>query len=252
VDQSTREAIVANAHKLSRIAPERIAAELRTMLAAPTRVAALDLLDGLHLSEVVFRTLPASHRRTSTYVALLPGEASFANVMAAAVLARFDRPAAALAPAAVKKVDAEFRHTLKLSNDELLAIRTTLDVGSLLLDEAMPGVPAMKRYLARPHADDGRRLLATLIDDADLGLRAAAVEAAFASFAPETVAPPPFVTGDDLQSLGYAPGPAFKVALDTAYDAQLDGSVTSRDAALSLARDRMARVARPAPGGRSA
>lgn len=252
VEQTTREAIVANAPKLARIAPERIAGELRTMLAASTRVAALDLLDGLGLSDVIFRTLPASGRPTSSYVARLPDDPSFTNVMAAVVLARFERPSDALAPAAVKTVDAELRRTLKLSNDELLAIRTALEVGTLLRGESIPGVPAMKRYLARPFADEGRRLLATLVDDADLGPRAAAVEATFASFAPETIAPPPFVTGDDLQSLGYAPGPAFKVALDAAYDAQLDGTVTSREHALSLARDRMAQAARPAPGGRSA
>ena len=56
------------------------------------------------------------------------------------------------------------------------------------------------------------------------------------------VAPVPFVTGDDLTAAGLAPGPVFKRVLEAAYDAQLEGRVSSREQgialALQLARDK--------------
>jgi hypothetical protein len=49
-------------------------------------------------------------------------------------------------------------------------------------------------------------------------------------------APPPLLTGDDLIALGRTPGPDFKRLLDAAYDAQLEGSLTTRQQALAWAK----------------
>jgi poly(A) polymerase len=46
--------------------------------------------------------------------------------------------------------------------------------------------------------------------------------------------PKPFVSGNDLISLGIPPGPRFKVLLEKIRDAQLDGRVTDRESSLSL------------------
>ena len=48
--------------------------------------------------------------------------------------------------------------------------------------------------------------------------------------------PPPLITGDDLKSLGLAPGPLYKELLDTVREAQLEGKVKTRDEALELVR----------------
>ncbi|QQE12785.1 hypothetical protein JD969_04795 [Planctomycetota bacterium] len=48
--------------------------------------------------------------------------------------------------------------------------------------------------------------------------------------------PDPLVTGDDLVKLGFKPSPAFKVILNKAYDAQLEGLITTRENALQLLR----------------
>ena len=50
-------------------------------------------------------------------------------------------------------------------------------------------------------------------------------------------APVPLITGDDLTAAGLSPGPVFKRVLDAVYDEQLEGRVTTRDAALKLALD---------------
>ena len=47
-------------------------------------------------------------------------------------------------------------------------------------------------------------------------------------------APPPFISGDDLTAAGLTPGPVFKRALDDAYDAQLEGRVTTKEQAMDL------------------
>ena len=49
----------------------------------------------------------------------------------------------------------------------------------------------------------------------------------------------PFVTGDDLRELGYAPGPNYGEVLQATLDAQLDGAVTDRERALEFAQARM-------------
>ena len=48
-------------------------------------------------------------------------------------------------------------------------------------------------------------------------------------------APAPLITGDDLTAAGAVPGPKFKLALDAAYDAQLEGRIQTREQAMELA-----------------
>jgi putative nucleotidyltransferase with HDIG domain len=49
--------------------------------------------------------------------------------------------------------------------------------------------------------------------------------------------PSPLVNGRDLIALGIQPGPRFKKLLDRAFDAQLDGTITDREAALIHLRE---------------
>jgi poly(A) polymerase len=51
---------------------------------------------------------------------------------------------------------------------------------------------------------------------------------------PEKIRPRPLVTGDDLIAAGHAPGPKFREILNAVEDAQLEGRLASRDAALEF------------------
>jgi tRNA nucleotidyltransferase/poly(A) polymerase len=62
---------------------------------------------------------------------------------------------------------------------------------------------------------------------------------------PEKVHPPRLLTGDDLKRLGYAPGPLFSEILHSLEDAQLEGHVQDREAALEFV---YRRFRHPAPG----
>jgi poly(A) polymerase len=57
---------------------------------------------------------------------------------------------------------------------------------------------------------------------------------------PEQVRPPRILTGDDLVRLGYRPGPIFKAILDAVEEAQLNGTLQTREDALQLVRARFA------------
>jgi|SRR5579872_600442 len=52
----------------------------------------------------------------------------------------------------------------------------------------------------------------------------------------EEVRPSPLVTGDDLIAAGHVPGPKFREILNAVEDAQLEGRLPSRDAALEFVR----------------
>ena len=54
----------------------------------------------------------------------------------------------------------------------------------------------------------------------------------------EEVRPPRLLTGDDLKAMGYLPGPAFREILEAVEDAQLDGRIADRDAAVKLVEGR--------------
>ena len=53
---------------------------------------------------------------------------------------------------------------------------------------------------------------------------------------PETIRPRPLVNGEDLIAQGHAPGPKFREILNAVEDAQLEGRLPSRDAALEFVR----------------
>jgi poly(A) polymerase len=54
---------------------------------------------------------------------------------------------------------------------------------------------------------------------------------------PEQVRPARLVTGDDLISLGHAPGPAFHAILEAVEEAQLNGKVSTREEAIRLVQE---------------
>ena len=59
-----------------------------------------------------------------------------------------------------------------------------------------------------------------------------------------SVLAPPLITGKDLKALGFPPGPAFRLVLRDVHDAQLEGRVLNREAALEMARKLFAKLHR--------
>jgi poly(A) polymerase len=61
----------------------------------------------------------------------------------------------------------------------------------------------------------------------------------YESIPEEAVRPVPLITGRELIAAGYTPGPAFKEVLRAIEDAQLEGSITTQEEALALAREKL-------------
>lgn len=57
-------------------------------------------------------------------------------------------------------------------------------------------------------------------------------------FSVEAIKPPRLVTGDDLIELGYKPGPIFKEILSYLEDAQLEGTIKTKEEGLTLAKQK--------------
>lgn len=68
------------------------------------------------------------------------------------------------------------------------------------------------------------------------------VDAYRANLPPGATRPEPLLRGADLIALGYPPGPRFREILTTLEDAQLNGEITDRDAALGLIRAKFPRA----------
>jgi poly(A) polymerase len=62
-----------------------------------------------------------------------------------------------------------------------------------------------------------------------------------AEIPPEKIRPAGLLTGDDLIAEGYAPGPRFREILDAVEDSQLEGRLSSREAALEFVRSEFPR-----------
>ena len=247
VAPETESAIRDHAKHLTRISPERIAAELRIMLTPTSRAQAYRLLNDLGLLELIFRFLKAPSTAIANY-----GNSLFCSTATdkaitfplALALASIDRQIwsdrsaevrDALSHAAVHRLVHALRQSLRISNQESDALAGILEGIDFLLQSLTPRVATLKRFLARPTADDSRLMLGSLISAGLLPTHAGEIPERLKDFDRTDVAPIPLVNGDTLVAAGLAPGPLFKPVLDAVYDAQLEGSIDNSNEGIQLA-----------------
>ena len=219
IETATWEAIVRFAPRLSLIAPERVADELRLTLTGEMRGEAWRLLWESGLLAVVLRTMPEkvpeipAQRPVLEALAAIAPPISFGLALAGTVVEA--RRAASvpvrviLEPLEVKRCAAALRKVLRWSNEEEAEFVGAFSVWPLI-QQAPPGVAAMKRFLAGEHSGEARLILDALKGEASLRPRIEWLRGQFVELEKSEVAPPPLLTGDDLVSLGLPPGPAFR------------------------------------------
>ena len=250
IDPATGAAVRAHAGELRSVSPERVGDEVRRMLAHPARARAAQLVEAHALDGAIFGTGVDGAGGAHPRLAGLPSDAAWTTALAAWWLDRAawwsDRAAgwpdrtAAGAGGRVPGTDAAeaagvvsgLRSRLVLSNDETEALLACLAARRAQLDgyESLT-LARRKRWMAAPGFDaalailetEDRARVALLRDEADREL-------------PSRRLPTPLVDGNVLVSEGMRPGPEFKVLLDLAMDAQLEGRVDSREGALALIR----------------
>jgi poly(A) polymerase len=133
-------------------------------------------------------------------------------------------------PAEVRRVG----EALRCSNDQINdACWLAAHTGDIDRSDTL-SLPAFKKLMAHPRFSDLLNLHEVICRVRSMPLDANAHARRRAADIPAAqVAPPPFITGDDLIAAGLTPGPAFKTILDTLYDEQLDNLLRTREQALA-------------------
>ena len=225
IDAATAEAIRGGAKDLGRISRERIGQEVRRMLTDRNRAVAAREIQNLGLDAAV---LGESHQTAApTRLGRLMERVAYPTALAAWMLDRAEQT--------FSDVTARVRGwstALVLSNAERTALGRCLEVYETLRGPWLQlGVARQKRVAAGGGFDDAMALLAASDSAAFVEVRRRATELAATGLAPS-----PLIDGDDLIGLGMTPGPGFKCVLDAVYDAQLEGTLRDKPAALELAR----------------
>ncbi|MEI7781221.1 MAG: CCA tRNA nucleotidyltransferase [Planctomycetota bacterium] len=235
LDGETRAAIEKMTHLVTTVSPERIAAELRAMVSRPGRRRALELLDKTGLArEVLMEVAPAAN-----------DAAALADwQQAARIIDALDEPDLSTALAALfeRAGAASLRHAaarLRLSNREIKLACWLVDAVAALghATEAAEELARRKWSLVQPWlAHDDAFLLADLLRaraDCGRGSGAAAAWVTAQLARPrDELDPPPLLTGSDLLAAGVAAGRSLGEMLAQLRALQLDGQITTREAAL--------------------
>ena len=126
---------------------------------------------------------------------------------------------------------------LRFSNDETEQILALVDNHMRFGDVPRMKASTFKRFLRLPRFDEHLALhRADCLASHRHLTTYEFVKQKTEEIPPETMRPKPLVTGADLIAAGHAPGPRFREILMAVEDAQLEGRLPSRDAALEFVR----------------
>jgi putative nucleotidyltransferase with HDIG domain len=135
------------------------------------------------------------------------------------------------------KMAAEICHRLRFSNDETGQILALVANHMRFAQVERMNQSTLKKFLRLPAFDEHLELhrIDCLSSHGQLDAYEYSQEQ-LRSIPPEAIRPIPLITGQDLIDAGYEPGPRFKEVLAAVEDAQLEGRLNSREAAMEYVR----------------
>lgn len=231
LDSQTAQAIRQMANKLSVVSAERILVELRSMLTAVRRVAAVRLLHSTGLFEQIDATVALSYASNTARIESVLGHwrrpIPFPLALAG-LLAGIDAKA-------VVQVAEDLMRRLKAANDERKAVVHLCTHRDALRNPREKRLAYIKRLRAQAGFDDLLDLTEA-VEQFETGKHEDAdyCRHLVSEWTENDFDPPPVITGEDLIEAGLPPGPNFKPILDAIRDAQLDGVVTNRREGLEM------------------
>lgn len=266
IEGETWTAIRAGAPAIRDVSAERLRDELVKIFTSPRRVRGFDLLDASSLMGVILPEMvplkgceqpPDFHPEGDVFVhtrlmlSLLPETVSIPLVFAA-LFHDLGKP-----PTMQRDENGRIRFNghesvgaemtekimrrLRFSNEEIEATVAMVQNHMVFKDVQNMRVARLKRFMARPTFDDELELhrvdcLAShgLLDNFEFLKRRRQ------DFASEPLIPPPLITGHDLIAMGWKPGPKFKTVLDAVQVRQLEGTLQTREEALSWVKKEFA------------
>lgn len=224
IEQSTADAIRRAAGDLQGVSRERIGWELKRMLRHESRAAAARELQELGLDSVVLDE--ANLTTATTRLEQLPSTAPYATALTAWLLDRHEAT-----DDRIKERAKRWSGSLLLSNTEHQQMTRCLGIyQTLRTDWSDLGIARQKRLASQVEFQEAMAILQTIEPREFVDIRHHT-----AALAETGLEPTPLIDGNDLAGLGLTPGPLFGRVLEAVYDAQLEGSVGDRQAALALA-----------------
>jgi len=135
---------------------------------------------------------------------------------------------------------------LRFSNEEMEQILALVTNHMRFKDVEQMRSSTLKRFVRLPHFDEHLELHRLDCLSSHRQLQSYEFVRRFlADTPPEQVHPPRLLTGDDLKQMGYPPGPLFSEILHSLEDAQLEGQVQDKEAAVEFV---CRRFRHPGPG----
>ncbi|HWW15157.1 MAG TPA: CCA tRNA nucleotidyltransferase [Candidatus Dormibacteraeota bacterium] len=135
------------------------------------------------------------------------------------------------------KIAEEVCGRLRLSNDDAKQILALVDNHMRFSHATRMNQSTLKKFLRMPGFDEHLALnrADSLASHRNLSTYEF-IRQKLAEIPPEKIRPVPLVTGDDLIAAGYEPGPRFREILEAVEDLQLEGRLSSHDAALEFVK----------------
>ena len=178
--------------------------------------------------------LPAGCSRTLALGALLHDVGKPPTFRVAPDRIRFDQHAEV-----GSKMAEEICRRFRLSNDDTEQVLSLVANHMRFADVIRMKESTLKRFFRLPKFEEQLELhrLDCMSSHRDLSLYEFTREK-FHALPAEQIRPVPIITGDDLIQAGYQPGPLFKELLTAVEDAQMDGSISTKEEALELVQER--------------
>lgn len=142
----------------------------------------------------------------------------------------------------------EICRRFRLSNDDTEQVLSLVANHMRFGDVMRMKDSTLKRFFRLPRFEQHLELhrLDCTSSHRDLSLYDYAKEKFYALPA-EEIRPTPLITGQDLIAAGYRPGPQFKELLTSVEDAQMDGTISTKEEAMDLVRERAINLDLPLP-----
>lgn len=249
LEPATELAVRAACHQINQVSVERITQELRRMLAHPERAQACRLLLQTGLLYAILpelmntagtETLPPADLHARFHM-LQHLQAESAEAAWAILLQPLLKPAAADQHNSLTTVDSLLKR-LKMSNQEIAEITWLIAHRTALTGLPQQPLHFIKPLLAHPCS----HLLLAVTEATHASQNSNSEDARFArnflaSHSTAQLDPPPLISGNDVIARGIPPGPRIRTLLESIRNAQLDQLITTREEALQLLQQQIAR-----------
>jgi poly(A) polymerase len=261
IDGQTFAAVRELASQIRQVSRERVRDEILKMLTEGHARRAFELLDQTNLLEQVLPEIkkmqgveqpPQYHPEGDVWIHTLmlleglPAGCSKTLALGALLHDVGKPPTFRIAPDRIRfdghaeigtKMAEEICRRFRLSNEETDQVLSLVANHMRFGDVMKMKESTLKRFFRLPKFEEQLELhrLDCSSSHRDLSLYDFAKEK-FHALPAEQIRPTPLITGTDLITAGYQPGPLFKDLLTAVEDAQLDGSISTKEEAMGLVR----------------